>query len=166
MKERQSEKLTERFVGPYQVKGIISANVIELDLPSIVKIHLVINVSRVHKYKDQVEGQKKEWLAPIIIKGEEEYKVEKILNKRKFRGKNRYLVWWKGYMVKEDTWEPKENLENMEDLVREFKEEYSKNIRQSRRITEENKRGELLGRYTAKMLYRWDNKRFNQEYWE
>ena len=107
MKERQSEKLTERFVGPYQVKGIISANVIKLDLPSIVKIHLVINVSRVHKYKDQVEGQKKEWLALIIIKGEEEYKVEKILNKRKFRGKNRYLVWWKGYMVKEDTWEPK-----------------------------------------------------------
>jgi len=28
----------------------------------------------------------------VIIKGEEEYKVEKILNKRKFRGKNRYLV--------------------------------------------------------------------------
>jgi len=54
----------------------------------------------------------------------------------------------------------------VEDLVREFKEEYSKNIRQSRRITEENKRGELLGRYTEKMLYRWDDKRFNQEYWE
>ena len=24
---------------------------------------------------------------------------------------------------------------------------------------------ELLGRYTAKILYRWDNKRFDQEYW-
>jgi len=43
-------------------------------------------------YKDQVEGQKKKWPLPVIIKGEEEYKVEKILNKRKFRGKNRYLV--------------------------------------------------------------------------
>jgi len=36
---------------------------------------------------------------------------------------------------------------------REFKEEYGKNIRQSRRIIEENKRGELPGRYTAKMLH-------------
>ena len=43
-------------------------------------------------YKDQVEGQKKEWPLPVIIKEEEEYKVEKILNKRKFREKDRYLV--------------------------------------------------------------------------
>jgi len=44
-------------VGPYQVKEIISTNAIELDLPSIVKIHPVVNISRVHRYKDQVEGQ-------------------------------------------------------------------------------------------------------------
>jgi len=28
----------------------------------------------------------------VIIEGKEEYEVEKILNKRKFRGKDRYLV--------------------------------------------------------------------------
>ena len=43
-------------------------------------------------YKDQVEDQKKEWSLSVVIKEEEEYKVEKILNKRKFRGKDRYLV--------------------------------------------------------------------------
>ena len=74
------------------MKGIISTNAIELDLPSMVKIHLVVNVSRVCRYRDQVEGQKKEWLAPVIIKEEEEYEVEKILNKKKFRGKDWYLV--------------------------------------------------------------------------
>ena len=47
-------------MGPYQVKGIISTNAIELDLPSMVKIHSVVNVSRVYRYRDQVEGQKKE----------------------------------------------------------------------------------------------------------
>jgi len=93
MKEKQSEKLTERFVGPYQVKGIISTNAIELDLPSMVKIHPVVNISRVCRYRDQVEGQKKEWLVPVIIEEEEEYEVEKIPNKKKFRGKNQYLVW-------------------------------------------------------------------------
>ena len=56
IQERRSEKLTERFVGPYQVKKIISKNTIELDLPSTVKIHPVVNVSRVHRYRDQIEG--------------------------------------------------------------------------------------------------------------
>jgi len=47
MKERRSEKLTEHFVGLYKVKGIISSNVIELKLPTSIKIHPVVNVSRV-----------------------------------------------------------------------------------------------------------------------
>jgi len=42
---RRMEKFTEYFVGPYRVKAIISSNTIELDLPSIIRIHLVVNVS-------------------------------------------------------------------------------------------------------------------------
>jgi len=72
MIRRRTEKLTERFVGLYKVKKIISLNVVELKLPSIVKIHLVVNISRIHRYVGQVEGQKKEQLALVIIKGEEE----------------------------------------------------------------------------------------------
>jgi len=41
---RRTDKLTERFVGPYRVKGIVSSNAIELDLPSSVRIHPVVNV--------------------------------------------------------------------------------------------------------------------------
>jgi len=44
-----------------------------LDLPSTIKIHPVVNISRVHRYKDQVEGQKKERPAPVVIKRKEEY---------------------------------------------------------------------------------------------
>jgi len=47
MKGRRSEKLTECFVGPYKVKGIISSNAIELELPKSIKIHPVVNVSRI-----------------------------------------------------------------------------------------------------------------------
>ena len=82
MKERRSEKLTERFVGPYKVKGVVSSNTIELELPKSIKIHPVVNVSRVQLYKPQVEGQKKVPPKPVIIEGEEEFEVEKILNKR------------------------------------------------------------------------------------
>jgi len=78
---RRMEKLTERFVGPHKVKKIISSNMVELELPSTVKIHPVVNISRIHKYIGQVEGQKREQPAPVIIEGKEKWEVEKILNK-------------------------------------------------------------------------------------
>jgi len=81
MISRRMEKLMERFVGPYKVKKIISANVVELELPSTIRIYPVVNVSRIHRYIEQVEGQRKEQLAPVIIKGEEEWEIKRILNK-------------------------------------------------------------------------------------
>ena len=89
---RRTEKLTERFIRPYKVKSIVLMNAIKLELPSMIRIHLVVNVSRVRRYMGQVEGQKKEKPQPIIIKGEEEWKVEKIMNKRWVREKKKYLV--------------------------------------------------------------------------
>jgi len=79
---RRTEKLTERFVGPYKVKKIVSSNVIELELPSTVRIHPIVNINRIRRYVGQVEGQRKEQPAPVIIEGEEEWEVEKILNKQ------------------------------------------------------------------------------------
>ena len=132
MKGRRSEKLTEHFVGLYKIKGIVSSNVIELELPKSIKIHPVVNVSRVQLYKPQVEGQKKIPPKPVIIEGEEEFKVEKILNKRTIRGKEKFLVRWKGYMVEEDTWENRENLENTKELVEEFEREYGEEVKELR----------------------------------
>jgi len=73
----------EWFVGPYKVKRVVSTNAIELKLPSTIKIHPVVNISRVQLYKPQVEGQKVVPPQPVVIDGEEEYEVEKILNRRK-----------------------------------------------------------------------------------
>jgi len=92
MKGRRLEKLTKRFVGPYKVKEIISSNAIELELPNSIKIHPVVNISRVRLYKSQVKGQKKIPPKLVIIEGEEEFEVEKILNKRMVRGKEKFLV--------------------------------------------------------------------------
>jgi len=81
MVSRRMEKLMERFIGPYKVKKIVSANAVELELPSTIRIHPVVNISRIYRYIGQVEGQRKEQPAPVIIEGEEEWKVERILNK-------------------------------------------------------------------------------------
>ena len=162
MKGRRSEKLTERFVGPYKVKGIVSSNAIELELPKSIKIHPVVNVSRVRLYKPQVEGQKKTPPKLVIIEGEKEFEVEKILNKRMVREKVKFLVWWKGYTVEEDTWENRENLGNVKELVEEFEREYGEEAEELRRqeLEEEEKEfcQELPREFTAKLLYRWGRK--------
>jgi len=69
---RRTKKLMERFIGPYKIKKIISSNVVEMELSSTVKIHPVVNISRIYRYVGQVKGQKKEQLAPVIIEREGE----------------------------------------------------------------------------------------------
>jgi len=159
MKGRRSEKLTEHFVGPYRIKGIVSSNAIELELLRTIKIYPVVNVSRVRLYKPQVEGQKKTLPKLVIIEGEEEFEVEKILNKRVVRGKEKFLVRWKGYTAEGDTWESKENLENAKELVKEFEREYGEEAEELRQqeLKEEEKEfsRELPREFTAKLLYGW-----------
>jgi len=70
MVRRRTEKLIERFIGSYKIKKIVSSNVVELKLPSTVKIHSVVNVSRIQRYIEQVERKRKEQLALVIIEKE------------------------------------------------------------------------------------------------
>jgi len=70
MVRRRTEKLIERFIGSYKIKKIVSPNVVELKLPSTVKIHSVVNVSRIQRYVEQVERKRKKQLAPVIIEKE------------------------------------------------------------------------------------------------
>src|SRR6266404_4172970 len=61
---------------------------------------------------------------PDLINGEEEYKVERIINSRRFRrGRQvQYLVHWKGYPELDNQWIPWSNL-NAPELVAEFQQE-------------------------------------------
>jgi len=60
---------------------------------------------------------------PVKMDREKEYEFEKILNRRDMRRKLKYLVRWKVYIMEEDTWEELENLENVMELVEDFKKE-------------------------------------------
>ena len=157
IKERRSEKLMEWFVRPYRVKSIISADTVELQLLSTVHVHPVVNVSKLQMYKSQIEGQRAMKPAPVIVEGEEEFKVEKILNKRKIRGKDKFLVRWKGYTVEANTWEDRGNLKNAGKLVEEFEREYGEEdeeVRRQEQVKEEKEFDKgLPGKYTAKLIY-------------
>jgi len=56
------------------------------------RIHLVVNVSQIVQYKNQIGRQGKEEVKLIEVKGVKEWEVKRILNKRKVRGAIKYLV--------------------------------------------------------------------------
>ena len=51
-----------------------------------------------------MKGQRKEEGKPIEIEGVKEWEVEKILNKKKIRGVEKYLVCWKEFTAEYNTW--------------------------------------------------------------
>jgi len=59
-KERPVRKLTERYMGPYAIEEVVSLNAVKLWLPTSMRIHLIVNISQIVWYKEQVKGQKKE----------------------------------------------------------------------------------------------------------
>jgi len=71
----------ERFVGPYKIKKIVSMNVVKLELLATIKIHPVVNISRIWRCVRQVKRQRKKQSTLVIIEREEEWMTEKILNK-------------------------------------------------------------------------------------
>ena len=60
--KKVTKKSTEKYIGSYVVKKIILENMVELELP-------VVNIRRIVKYQEQVEGQKKIPPSPVEIEG-------------------------------------------------------------------------------------------------
>ena len=79
--KRATKKLTEKFIRLYVAKKIVLENTVELELPVLLRIHPVVNIRRIVKYKEQVEGQKKIPLPPVEIASEKKYEVEEILDR-------------------------------------------------------------------------------------
>ena len=121
-KERPVKKLMERYIGLYAIEEVVSSNVVKLQLPNSMRIHPVVNVSWIVWYKKQVKRQKKEKGKPVEVERVEEWEVEKVLNKKKMRGVEKYLVQWKGFTAEGNTWERRENLKNAEELIEELEE--------------------------------------------
>ena len=67
-----------------------------------------------------MKGQKKEEGKLVEIEEVEEWEVEKILNKKRMREVEKYLVRQKGFTVEGDIWKRKENLKNIKELIEEF----------------------------------------------
>ena len=113
LKSPGAKKLLPKWIGPYKVTHKIGKVAYQLDLPSNLKIHDVFHVSLLHPYLSDGTVQPP---PPILIEGEEEFEVDRILDhrdKRLRKGTTReYLVKWTGYGPEHHTWESEKNMQN------------------------------------------------------
>ncbi|KAJ1300233.1 hypothetical protein OPQ81_005062 [Rhizoctonia solani] len=119
--QRSSKKLDHKKLGPYKVIKKIGKYTYQLELPKSMKIHPVFHVSLLFPKPDDEFKRDPIPLPPVVTpEGEEEYLVEKILDSRFKRKQLQYHVQWKGYGPEENTWEPKANLANALEKIKEF----------------------------------------------
>ncbi len=121
---RASKKLSERWLGPYDITKLVGTNAVKLHLPRSMRIHPVVNISRVRPYKEPLEGQIAVRPGPVNVTEDrdEEYEVDYVVDVRRKGRNTEYLVHWKGYTKEDRTWEPKGNLANAVDAIALFHE--------------------------------------------
>jgi len=85
------------------------------------QLHPVFNVVKLSAApEDLILGRKLQApLLPIVVDGEEEWEVEKILNSRWHRRRFQFLVKWKGFSREHNSWEVASNVK-APDLVAEY----------------------------------------------
>ena len=102
-----SKKLAPKREGLFEIVQVISPVAYKLWLLPTWKIHDVFHASLLSSYRETPEhGLNFSNPPPDLIRGEEEYKIDKILSHHGTRGQRQYLVSWKGYSAAENMWEP------------------------------------------------------------
>jgi hypothetical protein len=123
--DRPNKSLDYKFIGPFEITEQVNELSFRLELPETMKCHDVFHVSLLEPFvENQIAGRTVEPPAPLSIEEDgdvhQEFEVEHILNKRVRNKRVQYLVHWKGYGIKDRTWEPLQNLTNCRKLISEY----------------------------------------------
>jgi len=118
-RHNQVRKLYPKFVGPFKIVGKVNDVAYKLELPPSMLIHDVFHVNLLKQYHKGRTPTPPPF--PILVAGEYEYEVERILLHRDRKvgtsKKREYYVKWTGFGPEHCTWEPENNLKNAQDTL-------------------------------------------------
>ena len=119
---RPKKKIDHRQLGPFKVLKKVGSQAYKLDLPeSFGTIHPTFHVSLLEPW--HARGDEDPEPQPILVEGEEEWEVEKVLDVRTRRSKLEYLVQWVDSPPYERSWEPVYHLDNAKGAIKAFEAE-------------------------------------------
>ncbi|KAI2648707.1 Transposon Tf2-6 polyprotein [Labeo rohita] len=110
-----SKKLSPRYVGPFRIIRQVTPVSFQLELPAEYRISPTFHVSLLKPAGDpggveNLEETAPQTPPPLIIDGEEAYRVNTLLNSQRRRGRLQYLVDWEGFGPEERSWVPAEDI--------------------------------------------------------
>ena len=115
-------KFAPKQEGPFTITKVLSPIVYQLRLPKTWKIHPVFHISLLLPYREsKIHGQNFPVPPPDLIDGEEEYKIKKIIRHSGPPSSHSFLIRWKGYSAKEDSWIPEQNLKHAKSALTAYK---------------------------------------------
>ena len=123
---RTKRKVSPCYIGPFYVTECIGLRAYRIKLPEEYKrkhLHNVFYVTLLEPFRGRKGGDEDTTPFPLseLVGEQEEWEVDRILDKQTVQGKLRYLVAWKGWPDEFNSWELEEHLENAEALLEEFK---------------------------------------------
>src|ERR1700726_2275745 len=124
--DHPSKKLDNKHAGPFMIKEKVEPAGYWLKLPWAWRIHQVFNELLLTPYlPPSFPSQNPPPPPPATIEDDHlEYEVEAILDVKKVGRGVKYLVKWLGYLVEENTWEPRRNLTNVSLSLQDFFRQY------------------------------------------
>ena len=114
-----NSSLSTKRIGPFKIFNRVGALAYRIEIPKNIKIHPVISV--VHLEQAKLDPYQRQIPPPkaLVIEGQKQYVIERIVRREKRDGADGYIIKWKGY--KERTWEPEETLrQDVPELINKF----------------------------------------------
>ncbi|MBW0539513.1 hypothetical protein O181_079228 [Austropuccinia psidii MF-1] len=121
---RPTKKLSERWLGPFEVLKKIGSHAYHLKFPQQWKsVHPVFHVSLIRPLKQSTSPNQHQLpQLPVIVEEKYKWELAQALDSKLKRGKLWYLVEWKGFIEYQErtTWEPAFNLTSSPDIFKDF----------------------------------------------
>jgi hypothetical protein len=127
---RSSKKLDYKYYESYKISMLIDKQSYRLKLfANMRKIHNVFHVFLLESCKDLAEKKQTSF---IYVNDEKQWKIEQVLNSRKYREKLQYYIKWLNWDDIHNEWLNANNMRHASDLIVKYHEKYSEQMTNER----------------------------------
>ncbi len=120
-RKKLSKKLSNKMIKLFRIQEFIDKQTYHLDLSIIYRVHSVFHVFLLELYNCKLNDNSIfDYLVLKLIDDEQEWKIEKILQKRKRKRILYYKIQWKEYFIEYDQWILSEDMKDVLKLIEAF----------------------------------------------